>query len=184
MREVLARADGIIRFEEEEFALSKGTAATIAALKHPYEMIQGPRTNFPNGRLRNQARTNSPPAKLTIKDKPKEKHEAELVTNKNATEEGLWEINAIHELPQSLERVGIILFTQRDLEGIQFPHNGALGITLQIGNSKVKRVMIDSESSVEVIGEVSPPPYDNNLSMGKSLYPYQSSGDEVRNVTT
>ncbi|CAB4293954.1 unnamed protein product [Prunus armeniaca] len=28
-------------------------------------------------------------------------------------------------------------------------------------------------------GEVSPPPSDNNLSMEKSLYPYQSVGDEI-----
>ncbi|CAB4293955.1 unnamed protein product [Prunus armeniaca] len=66
MWEVQALADGIIKLEEEEFALSKGTAATISAPKHPYEMIQGPRTNFPNGSLRNQARNNSPPAKLTV----------------------------------------------------------------------------------------------------------------------
>ncbi|CAB4269254.1 unnamed protein product [Prunus armeniaca] len=39
MREVLARADGIIILDEEELALSKRTAASISALKHPYEMI-------------------------------------------------------------------------------------------------------------------------------------------------
>ncbi|CAB4263234.1 unnamed protein product [Prunus armeniaca] len=66
MWEVLALVDGIIRLEEEEFALSKGIAATISAPKHPYEIIQGLGTNFPNGSLRNQARTNSPPAKLTV----------------------------------------------------------------------------------------------------------------------
>ncbi|CAL8087021.1 unnamed protein product [Prunus armeniaca] len=32
---------------------------------------------------------------------------------------------------------------------------------------------------VYLSGEVSPPPSDNNLSMEKSLYPYQSAGDEV-----
>ncbi|CAB4264420.1 unnamed protein product [Prunus armeniaca] len=51
------------------------------------------------------------------------------------------------ESAQSLEKVGIISFTQRDLEGIQFPHNDALVVTLQIGNLKVMRVMIDGESS-------------------------------------
>ncbi|XP_021801928.1 uncharacterized protein LOC110746041 [Prunus avium] len=254
MREVLARADGIIRLEEEELALSMRTTAAISTPKHPYEMIQGPRTNFPNGSLRNQARTNSPPTKLTVslaklfhenkgkgifrtpptlreppekrdrsktcahhndfghttndcrnlryqveamlkkgmlwqywaqpKDKLKEERAVEPVTNNVATEGGLLEINAIHGRPQppegqlarartekrqaekirrvcgiasapqsaqSLEKVGIISFTQRDLEGIQFPHNDALVITLQIGNSKVKRVMIDGGSSAEVM---------------------------------
>ncbi|XP_008245956.1 PREDICTED: uncharacterized protein LOC103344108 [Prunus mume] len=66
MREVLARADEIIRLEEEELALSKRTTTTISAPKHPYETIQGPRTKFSSGNLRNQARTNSPPTKLTV----------------------------------------------------------------------------------------------------------------------
>ncbi|CAB4298767.1 unnamed protein product [Prunus armeniaca] len=66
MREVLARADGIIRLKEEELALLKRTTATISAPKHPYETIQGPRTIFSSGNLRNQARTNSPPTKLIV----------------------------------------------------------------------------------------------------------------------
>ncbi|CAL9025876.1 unnamed protein product [Prunus brigantina] len=66
MREALAWADGIIKLEEEELALSKRIVAAISAPKHPYETIQGPRTNFPNVNLRNQARTNSPPTKLTV----------------------------------------------------------------------------------------------------------------------
>ncbi|KAI5344546.1 hypothetical protein L3X38_012423 [Prunus dulcis] len=184
MREVLTRVDGIIRLEEEELALSRRTAATISTPKHSCEMIQGPWTNFPNGSLRNQVRTNSPPTKFTIKDKLKEERTAEPVTNNIVVEKGLLEINAIHgwsqppegqlaraptkkrhaekircvcgiastpESAQSLEKIGIISFTQCDLEGIQFPHNDALVITLQIGNSKVKRVMIDSGSSAVVM---------------------------------
>ncbi|XP_021820879.1 uncharacterized protein LOC110762540 [Prunus avium] len=60
-------------------------------------------------------------------------------------------ISSAPQAAQSLEKVGIISFTQRDLEGIQFPYNDALVITLQIVNSKVKRVMIDGRSSAEVM---------------------------------
>ncbi|CAL9001705.1 unnamed protein product [Prunus brigantina] len=133
MREVLAQADGIIRLEEEELALSKCTAATISTPKHSYETIQGPRTNFQSGNLRNQARTNSPPTKLIVslaklfhenkgkgifrttstlwdlpekrdrKDKPKEERTTEPVTNNIAAREGLLEINVIHGRPYPRE---------------------------------------------------------------------------------
>lgn len=49
MREVLARADGIIRLEEEEFVLSKRTTATISTLKHLYEPNRGPKATWAYG---------------------------------------------------------------------------------------------------------------------------------------
>ncbi|VVA30326.1 PREDICTED: LOC110745657 [Prunus dulcis] len=54
---------------------------------------------------------------------------------------------------------------------------------------QVMRCLIDDGlgtidiKGVYLSGEVSPPSFDNNLSIEKSLNPYQSAGDDVQNVT-
>uniref|UniRef100_A0A2N9ENV4 RNase H type-1 domain-containing protein n=1 Tax=Fagus sylvatica TaxID=28930 RepID=A0A2N9ENV4_FAGSY len=44
-----------------------------------------------------------------------------------------------------------IIFTDRDLEGVQLPHSDALVVTMQIGDFEVKRILIDPGSSVEIM---------------------------------
>ena len=44
-----------------------------------------------------------------------------------------------------------IIFTNRDLEGVQLPHSDALVVTMQIGDFEVKRILIDPGSSAEII---------------------------------
>ena len=44
-----------------------------------------------------------------------------------------------------------IIFTDRDLEGVQLPHSDALVVTMQIGDFEVKRILIDPGSSAEII---------------------------------
>uniref|UniRef100_A0A2N9IQL1 Reverse transcriptase domain-containing protein n=1 Tax=Fagus sylvatica TaxID=28930 RepID=A0A2N9IQL1_FAGSY len=44
-----------------------------------------------------------------------------------------------------------IIFTDRDLEGVQLPHSDALVVTMQIGDFKVKRILIDPGSSAEIM---------------------------------
>ena len=44
-----------------------------------------------------------------------------------------------------------IIFTDRDLEGVQLPHSDALVITMQIGDFEVKRILIDPGSSAEIM---------------------------------
>jgi hypothetical protein len=44
-----------------------------------------------------------------------------------------------------------IIFTDRDLEGVQLPHSDALVVTMQIGNFEVKRILIDPGSSAEIM---------------------------------
>uniref|UniRef100_A0A2N9IDL4 Uncharacterized protein n=1 Tax=Fagus sylvatica TaxID=28930 RepID=A0A2N9IDL4_FAGSY len=44
-----------------------------------------------------------------------------------------------------------IIFTDRDLEGVQLPHSDALVVTMQIGDFEVKRILIDPGSSAEIM---------------------------------
>ena len=44
-----------------------------------------------------------------------------------------------------------IIFTDHDLEGVQLPHFDALVVTMQIGDFDVKRILIDSGSSAEIM---------------------------------
>ena len=44
-----------------------------------------------------------------------------------------------------------IIFTDRDLEGVQLPHSDALVVTMQIGNFDVRRILIDPGSSTEIM---------------------------------
>ncbi|KAM2080624.1 hypothetical protein ACFX1T_034374 [Malus domestica] len=60
-------------------------------------------------------------------------------------------ITSAPEASKALDNFGVISFSQKDLEGIQFPHNDALVVTLRVANSRVKRVMIDGGSSTNVL---------------------------------
>ena len=55
--------------------------------------------------------------------------------------------------PLGKESVEEIVFNKQDLEGVQLPHSDALVITLRIGESDVKRILIDPGSSVEIMCE-------------------------------
>ena len=44
-----------------------------------------------------------------------------------------------------------ITFTNHDLEGVQLPHSDALVIKMHIGDFNVKRILINSGSSVEIM---------------------------------
>lgn len=44
-----------------------------------------------------------------------------------------------------------ILFTEKDLDRIQLPHNNALVITLRIGTFNVRHILLDQGNSAEVM---------------------------------
>ena len=44
-----------------------------------------------------------------------------------------------------------IIFTNRDLEGVQVPHSDALVVAMQIDDFEVKRILIDPESFAEIM---------------------------------
>jgi hypothetical protein len=44
-----------------------------------------------------------------------------------------------------------ITFTNHYLEGVQLPHSDALVVTMHIGDFNVKRILIDSGSSIEIM---------------------------------
>ena len=46
---------------------------------------------------------------------------------------------------------GSITFTKADLERVQDPHNDHLVIQLRVHNYNVKRILVDSINSIEVI---------------------------------
>ncbi|CAB4286862.1 unnamed protein product [Prunus armeniaca] len=253
MREVMARADGVIRLQEEKLTQSKRATSTIAVPKplpeqkmetrrYPLrqESNNGPMQSRPFTRLtvslaklfhKNKGKGifRTPPA---IRESPNKQDRNKMCTHHNdfghttdeyrslrykveamlrkgmltqyraepesrASEEGgsktmtgnianeeLLEINTIHGRPnpvegkearsryekrraekvrringiasasesaKALEKIRVISFTQKDMEGIEFPHNDALVVTLRFANSMVKRVMIDGGSSADVL---------------------------------
>lgn len=44
-----------------------------------------------------------------------------------------------------------ITFSNEDVCGMYFPYNGALVIAIHIGNCKVAKVLIDTDSSVNIV---------------------------------
>ncbi|KAM1356597.1 hypothetical protein ACFX2H_030509 [Malus domestica] len=60
-------------------------------------------------------------------------------------------ITSAPEASKALDNLGVISFSQKDLKGIQFPHNDALVVTLRVANSRVKRIMIDRGSNTDVL---------------------------------
>ncbi|CAB4278447.1 unnamed protein product [Prunus armeniaca] len=73
-----------------------------------------------------------------------EKRRAEKVRSING-------ITSASESAKALEKIRVISFTQKDMEGIEFPHKDTLVVTLSVANLMVKRVMIDGGSSVDVL---------------------------------
>lgn len=43
------------------------------------------------------------------------------------------------------------MFTEKDLAGIQCPHNDTLVITLKVGKAKMERILVDQGSAAEVM---------------------------------
>ncbi|KAM2244584.1 hypothetical protein ACFXTI_005634 [Malus domestica] len=84
---------------------------------------------------------------------PLEGREARYRSQRQETEKSrrVHNITLAPEASKALENLRVISFSQKDLEGIQFPHNDALVVTLRVANSKVKRVMIDGGSSTDVL---------------------------------
>lgn len=76
---------------------------------------------------------------------PTEGEEARSRFEKRQVEKAksLYGIASASESIKALEKVRVISFTQKDMEGIEFPHNDALVVTLRIANSRVRKVMID-----------------------------------------
>ena len=44
-----------------------------------------------------------------------------------------------------------ITFTKEDAQGVQFPHNDAIVVSLNIANYDVRRILVDNESSADVL---------------------------------
>lgn len=54
-------------------------------------------------------------------------------------------------VPRVLDHLIPILFTEKNTEGILYPHDDALVITLKVATIKVARTLVDTGSSVDVI---------------------------------
>lgn len=54
-------------------------------------------------------------------------------------------------VPQMLNHLILILFTEKDTEGISYPYDDALVITLKVATSKVARTLVGTDSSVGII---------------------------------
>ena len=84
---------------------------------------------------------------------PPEGREARFQSQRREVEKSrrVHNITSAPEASKALGNLGVISFSQKDLEGIQFPHNDALVVTLRVANSRVKRIMIDGGSSTDVL---------------------------------
>ena len=54
-------------------------------------------------------------------------------------------------MPQVPHHPSPILFTEKDAEGISYPHDNALVIMLKVATSKVTKTLVDIGSSVNII---------------------------------
>ena len=54
-------------------------------------------------------------------------------------------------MPQVPHHPPPIIFTEKDVEGISYPHDDALVITLKVATGKVVKTLIDSGSSFDII---------------------------------
>ena len=62
------------------------------------------------------------------------------------------EVMSITGEPPERAKIEVALtFNDSDLEGVKFPHDDLLVITLVIGNSSVKRVHFDNRESVNIL---------------------------------
>lgn len=76
---------------------------------------------------------------------PTEGEEAQSRSEKRQAEKAksLYGIASASKSIKALEKVKVISFTQKDMEGIEFPDNDALVVTLRVANLRVRRVVID-----------------------------------------
>lgn len=69
-------------------------------------------------------------------------------------------MHIVGEAPKQAKIEAVIAFDDSDLEGVIFPHDDPLVITQTIGNSVVKRVLVDSGPSIDIFF------YDAFIKMG------------------
>ena len=69
-------------------------------------------------------------------------------------------MNIMGEVPKKARTEVPIVFDDSDLDGVKFPHDDPLVITPIIGNSPVKRVLVDNGASVDILS------YDAFIKMG------------------
>ncbi|XP_074378433.1 uncharacterized protein LOC141719975 [Apium graveolens] len=60
-------------------------------------------------------------------------------------------MHIVGEVPKRARTGAIMSFEDSDLEGVKFPHDDPLVITLIIGNSPVRRVLVDNGASVDIL---------------------------------
>ena len=60
-------------------------------------------------------------------------------------------MQVVGEAPKRSRTEAVISFDDSDLEGIKFPHDDPLVIAPLIGNSEVKRVLVDNGASVDIL---------------------------------
>uniref|UniRef100_UPI003D6546B2 hypothetical protein n=1 Tax=Flagellimonas beolgyonensis TaxID=864064 RepID=UPI003D6546B2 len=60
-------------------------------------------------------------------------------------------MHIVGEAPKRAKTEVTIGFDDSDLEGVKFPHDDPLVISPVIGNSEVKRVLIDNGASVDIL---------------------------------
>ena len=73
-------------------------------------------------------------------------------TTKNSRKAYVREVMHIVGEPSKRAKTEVsISFDDSDLEGVKFPHDDPLVITPLIGNSEVKRVLVDNRASVDIL---------------------------------
>ena len=60
-------------------------------------------------------------------------------------------MSIVGEAPKRARMEASLTFDDSDLEGVKFPHDDPLVITPMIGNSSVKRVLVDNGASVDIL---------------------------------
>ena len=59
---------------------------------------------------------------------------------------------AVSPKRQKIEKIEEpITFTEEDTQGVQFPHNDAVVVSLNIANYDVRRILVDNESSADIL---------------------------------
>ena len=60
-------------------------------------------------------------------------------------------VDVAHVYPMSHTPFDTLTFSSSDIQGIHFPHGNLLVVALIIANYRVKRVLVDTESSFDII---------------------------------
>ena len=91
-------------------------------------------------------------------------------TTSNSRKAYAWEVmHIMGEIPKKARTEVPLIFDDSDLDGVKFPHDDPFVITPIIGNSPVKRVLVDNGASVDILS------YDAFIEMGYNdtqLTPY------------